>query len=220
MSRGVDTSLRVLLVSDVRVVREGVRSILVRQWGLHVISTADTAHVRDQIARLRPDAILFDAAREGSVGHLRAIVDCAPSSKVVAFGVRETDPDLMALAAAGTAGYVSDCAAGADLVRALERVMCDEPPGSPPPTPGTCATPVGLSQRELQIVQLINRGLSNKAIGRELGIKPATVKNHVHNVCEKLRVHRRGEAAARYRALVRAPPLASALETSPAIEAS
>jgi DNA-binding NarL/FixJ family response regulator len=61
-----------------------------------------------------------------------------------------------------------------------------------------------LSPRELQIAQLIDSGLPNKAIGRQLGIEAATVKNHVHNICEKLKVHRRGEVAARVRALLEA----------------
>jgi DNA-binding NarL/FixJ family response regulator len=53
-----------------------------------------------------------------------------------------------------------------------------------------------LSKRELQIAGLIDRGLSNKEIARRLGIQAATVKNHVHNILDKLKVHRRGEAAA------------------------
>jgi DNA-binding NarL/FixJ family response regulator len=79
-----------------------------------------------------------------------------------------------------------------------------------------------LSRRELQIAHLIERGLTNKQIGRELGIEAATVKNHVHNMCEKLNVHRRGEVASRLRssrvpasvAKLRAPPLNPALEVS------
>jgi DNA-binding NarL/FixJ family response regulator len=56
-----------------------------------------------------------------------------------------------------------------------------------------------LTPRECEIVSLIDRGLSNKAIAASLGIEMATVKNHVHNLLEKLHVHRRGEAAARLR---------------------
>jgi DNA-binding NarL/FixJ family response regulator len=60
-----------------------------------------------------------------------------------------------------------------------------------------------LSRRELQIAHLIERGLSNKQIARELGIEATTVKNHVHHLFEKLNVHRRVEAAARIRANLR-----------------
>jgi DNA-binding NarL/FixJ family response regulator len=80
------------------------------------------------------------------------------------------------------------------------------------------ADAVQLSRRELQIAELIDRGLSNKEIGRQLGIEAATVKNHIHNMCEKLKVHRRGEAAARVRAIARgrARPSAVAPDGSPA----
>jgi DNA-binding NarL/FixJ family response regulator len=77
-----------------------------------------------------------------------------------------------------------------------------------------------LSPREVQIAHLIDRGLTNKQIGRELGIEAATVKNHVHNMCEKLDVHRRGEAAARVRAISRAQLSASAPGANPALEAT
>jgi DNA-binding CsgD family transcriptional regulator len=79
-----------------------------------------------------------------------------------------------------------------------------------------------LSPRELQIAQLIDCGLTNKQIGRELGIEAATVKNHVHNMCEKLDVHRRGEAAARIRAIsrARAQLSTSAPGANPALEAT
>jgi two-component system, NarL family, nitrate/nitrite response regulator NarL len=79
---------------------------------------------------------------------------------------------------------------------------------------------VALSRRELQIAHLVDCGLTNKQIGRELGIEAATVKNHVHNICEKLHVHRRGEAAARIRAISRAQLSASAPDANPALEAN
>jgi DNA-binding NarL/FixJ family response regulator len=132
----------------------------------------------------------------------------------------------------------------------LEQVMCDELPCSPraaaslyrrvaalsrgDPDPVGVETGHGnangsghvrvvpLSRRELQIAHLIDCGLTNKQIGRELGIEAATVKNHVHNLCEKLDVHRRGEAAARIRAIshARAQLSAAAPDANPALEAN
>jgi two-component system, NarL family, nitrate/nitrite response regulator NarL len=214
--------LRILLVSDVRVVQEGVHAILAQWQGVEVVSSVDMPHARCHCEELQPDVVLLDAARPDSVEFARALVATLPRTRVVAFGVKETDAEILALAAAGTNGYVRDSAAGSELVAVLERVMCDELPcsaraaaslyrqvallsqGSEPAAAGTAgdlaATP--LSRRELQIACLIDRGLTNKQIGRELGIEPATVKNHVHNLCEKLHVHRRGEATARMRALL------------------
>lgn len=223
--------LRVLIVSDVRVVQEGLRAVLAGHDGIDVVSTADTRCARDQSARLQPDVVLFDAARQDSLEPVKDLVAAARGCRVVAFGVKETDEEILALAAAGTAGYVRDGAAGADLVGVLERVMRDELPCSPRAaaslyrliavlSPGggasyrsarrTCTMP--LSRRELQIAHLIDCGLANKEIARQLGIEAATVKNHVHNICEKLSVHTRGEALARIRAILGArSPLPAAL---------
>src|SRR5258708_28750815 len=193
--------LRVLVVSNVRVVREGLNPILARRGGLDVVSTVDVPHAGDRSAQLHPDVILFDAARQGSVEFVKDLVASAPNSRVVAFGVKETDEEILALAAAGTAGYVCNSAETSDVVKVLERVMCDELPCSPraaaslyrrvaalsalsrrdagtgdahangngsgqdggPVTPG-----VPLSRRELQVAHLIDSGLPNNQLGREL----------------------------------------------------
>ena len=233
-------TLRVLIVSDVRVVQKGLQSILAQRDEVDVVSTVDMQHAREQSALLHPDVILFDAARQENVEFLKDLVASAPHSKVVAFGVKETDEEILALAAAGTAGYICNSAESSDVVKVLERVMCDELLCSPRASAslyrrvatlsqsGNDSVGVGnghvgaalLSPREVQIAHLIDRGLTNKQIGRELGIEAATVKNHIHNMCEKLDVHRRGEAAARVRAISRAQLPASAPGANPALEAT
>jgi len=211
--------LRVLIVSDVRVVQEGLNSLLAQRAGIDVVSAVDMLRAGDEIARLLPDVVLFDAVRPESVEFVKTLVASAPHSKIVAFGVKETAEEFLALAAAGTAGYVRDSAESDDVVNVLEQVMCDELPCSPraaaslyrrvatlsqgSDAPNGVAVP--LSRRELQIAHLIDCGLTNKEIGRQLGIEAATVKNHVHNICEKLEVHRRGEVAGRIRTIARAP---------------
>jgi DNA-binding NarL/FixJ family response regulator len=144
----------------------------------------------------------------------------------VAFGVAETDAEIVALAAAGIAGYVRDDAAAEDVVAVLKSTMRDELLCSPRAAATLChhvavlsrdghggppakSPAPALSKRELQIGDLIDRGLSNKQIARQLGIQVTTVKNHVHNIFDKLKVHRRGEAAACLRTALRRtqPPL-------------
>src|SRR3984885_1503891 len=124
-------TLRVLIVSDVRVVQEGLRSVLAKWNEVDVVSTVDMLQSRDQSARLHPDVILFDAARQDSVEFLKDLVASAPHSKVVAFGVKDADDEILALAAAGTAGYICNSAESSDVVKVLEQVMCDELPCSP-----------------------------------------------------------------------------------------
>jgi two-component system, NarL family, nitrate/nitrite response regulator NarL len=233
-------TLRVLVVSDVRVVQEGVRSVLAQCDGVDVVGTVDMLHAREHSERWQPDVVLFDAERRDSVQFVKALVASSPRARVVAFGVKETDELILALAAAGTAGYIRDSAAGGDVVRVLERVMCDELPCSaraaaslyrqvamlsqgtqPEWRADSHFGALPLSRRELQIAQLIDCGLTNKQIARELGIETATVKNHVHNLCEKLNVHRRGEATARIRTLLRGtarPPPVAAPAARPALE--
>jgi DNA-binding NarL/FixJ family response regulator len=227
-------TLRVLIVSDVRVVQEGLNSLLAQRTEIDVVSAVDMLHASDEIARLLPDVVLFDAARQDSVEFVKTLVASAPQSRIVAFGVKETAEEFLALAAAGTAGYVRDSAESNDVVNVLGQVMCDELPCSPRAAaslyrrvatlsqggdaPNGVAVP--LSRRELQIAHLIDCGLTNKEIGRQLGIEAATVKNHVHNICEKLEVHRRGEVAGRIRTIARAPLRrpTEAPEASPAPE--
>ena len=216
--------VRVLVVSDVRVVQEGLSLVLAQRDEIEVLSTSDAQHAQEHTARLKPDVVLVDAPHADDIEFVQSVVACAPRVRVVAFGVKETDQEVLALAAAGTAGYVRDSAAGVDIARMLKRLMCDELLCSARAAASlyrrvatlsrrrrerdatASATPpaVRVSRRELQIAQLIDCGLSNKQIARRLAIEAATVKNHVHNLCEKLQVHRRGEAAARVRALAAA----------------
>lgn len=217
--------MRILVVSDVRIVQEGLHAVLAQQDGVDIISTVDMRHAKHQNAQFNPDIVLFDAARLDSLGIVKDLVASSPHTRVVAFGVNETDAGVLALAAAGTAGCVRDSAASGEMVKVLERVLCEELPGHRAPVPSDrrhmirlpegasdngWAYPTPLSLRELQVAHLIESGLPNKVIGRQLGIEAATVKNHVHNMCEKLKVHRRGEIAARIRALLgtsaRLPP--------------
>src|SRR5947207_5718303 len=124
-------TLRVLVLSNVRIVQEGLQCVLAQQAGVDVVSTVDMAHAADRCARLRPDVVLFDAARLDGAAVVKALVASAPQPKVVAFGVKESEKEILALAAAGTAGYIRDSAGSADVVRVLEHVMCDELPCSP-----------------------------------------------------------------------------------------
>jgi two-component system, NarL family, nitrate/nitrite response regulator NarL len=211
--------MRILVVSDVRVVQEGLHAVLAQKNYVDIVNTVDVRHAKHQNARLNPDIVLVDAARSGSIGIVKDLVASSPHTKIVAFGVSEIDAEILALMAAGTAGCVRDSTASGDMVRMLEQVLCDEPqcPERTKATPrrqagalsqeGTGndhAHTMPLSRRELQIAHLIENGLTNKEIGRQLGIEAATVKNHVHNMCDKLEVHRRGEVAARIRAILRA----------------
>src|SRR6266516_4327084 len=182
--------ISVLIVADIRLYREGLAQAIERQAHLRLAGTAaDPDSAFQQVRTARPDVVLVDMAMAGSTEAIRAIREFAPEVKVVALSVTETELDVCACAEAGVVGYVARQASLPDLVAALAAIQ--------PHDPGH----MHLTPREREIVHLLDEGLANKDIARRLGIEVATVKNHVHNVLEKLHVHRRGEAAARVRGM-------------------
>jgi DNA-binding NarL/FixJ family response regulator len=203
---------RLLIVADIRIYREGLAEVLRRTPGIEVVGLAagrDEAMAR--IGQLAPDTVLVDTAMRGGLDLIRGVVAAEPRLKVVALGVAEAE-DVLACAEAGIAGYVPREASLADLLAAVESVGRGEALCSPAVAAtllrrvaalaggaATAGLEERLTTRERQILRLVDGGLSNKEIARDLGIEVATVKNHVHNILDKLQVERRGQAAARLR---------------------
>jgi two-component system, NarL family, nitrate/nitrite response regulator NarL len=203
------------VVSDVRLYREGLVRSLSRQPSVTVIGAADTSPAAlSEMIRHQPDVVILDVGGPGSFEFARSMNVNLPGVKIIAFAVSDTEHELLACAAAGFAGYVARDGSEADLMAAVENALRGELSVSPrmasllfrqvatlsaqQPAPGE---PSALTQRERQILALVGQGMSNKEIAREARIGSATVKNHVHSILEKLQVHRRGEAAARFRML-------------------
>jgi len=205
---------RVLIVSDVRLYREGLAAALA---GLGRVSIVGAVAGPDLtlacLSRLGPDAVLLDMALSRCLD-LPAALRTEPPVRFVAFAVADVDDGIVACAESGISGYVGKDGSPEDLVLALEAALRGEvlcPPqvagalfrrlailtstSSPSPSVST------LTRRELDIIELVDQGHSNKEIARDLRIGPATVKNHVHNILEKLHVHRRAEAAAMIRSI-------------------
>jgi two-component system, NarL family, nitrate/nitrite response regulator NarL len=210
-------TIGVLVVAATRLYREGLVERLETVPGLRV---AGSAAGRDEavglIRELRPDIVLLDMSLAQDVQTLRVLVDCEPRVRVVAFGVAESEDVVIACAEAGVSGYVGRDASLDQLVSILEGAAREEVVCSPKVAAtllrrvgalarergtGAAAPEQRLTSRETQVVALIDEGLSNKEIAARLNIELATVKNHVHNIIEKLQVSGRGEAAARVRAL-------------------
>jgi two-component system nitrate/nitrite response regulator NarL len=144
---------------------------------------------------------------------VRAVVSAAPQVKVVAVAVPDEDDHVIECAEAGVSGYVTRDGSVDDVVAMLEAVARDELPCSPRMAAtllrrvaalaanGASHRPGrDLTSRELEVLELIEAGLPNKEIARRLVIQLATVKNHVHNILEKLEVDGRAQAAAAARA--------------------
>jgi two-component system, NarL family, response regulator LiaR len=198
--------IRVLIVDDHAVVREGLRAFLELQDRMEVIGEAgDGREAIEEAERLRPDVILMDLVmpRLDGVEAMRELHEQVPAARVIVLTSFLDDERLVPALRAGAAGYLLknvepqelarairladageamiDPAVAARLVDALVEVRGDEGPK--------------LTRREQEVLELIGRGLANKRIALELGIAEKTVKTHVSHVLAKLGVSDRTQAA-------------------------
>jgi two-component system nitrate/nitrite response regulator NarL len=202
-----------VVVAGVRFYREGLAGLFHGVDGFTVAATADgTTQALPLIRDLRPDIALIATDLGAGPSLVRAISSCRPETRVVAVGIADDHPDLMPLAEAGVAGYVTNDASAAEVLAVVRGVAQGEAPCSPRIAAALLQRVASLARerrdetktspltaRELEIVGLIERGMSNKQIAHGLSIEVTTVKNHVHNILEKLNVARRGQAAAAIR---------------------
>jgi len=183
-----------------------------------VIATANNLDDTTCLDELNPDVVVLDMSARGSLDAIRRVSASSARARIVAFAVEETERDVLLCAEAGAAGYVACDGTMDDLVNTIHSVARGELLCSPRiaatlfralhaqgSRPDGDRLALTLTAREREIAPLIDRGLSNKEIAAHLRIEVATVKNHVHNLLEKLQVASRGEAAARLRAGVGAP---------------
>lgn len=210
--RGVSSQgglLRLFIVAEVRLYREGLAAVLDRHDGISVVGTA--AHgenALDRIAELRPSVLLLDLATPSGREIIARVTERSPDTRVVVLALPETDGDVLAWAEAGVAGYVPKDGSLEELLGTVKCVARGETVASPRivatlfrrvavlAAQSAHAAETRLTVREVQILALIEEGLSNKEIAERLVIELATVKNHVHSILEKLKVRRRAEAAA------------------------
>jgi two-component system, NarL family, nitrate/nitrite response regulator NarL len=205
-----DRQIRTLIVTRMRLLRDGLAEILDRSDRIAIVGTAhDADSGLGQVRSLRPDVALLDLTGEHSVCMVRAWLDELPGLNVVAVTRDDDEAALIACAEAGVAGYVTCESSLVDLEEAIEHAARAELLCSPRIAAAlmrrvgalaarrTADIPASrLTARELEVLELIDTGLSNKQIAGRLRIELATVKNHVHNILEKLCVSRRSEAAA------------------------
>jgi two-component system nitrate/nitrite response regulator NarL len=203
-------TIRLLVVADVRLYREGMVNSLSRRENIVVTGAATS---KDEALALvtttNPHIVVVDMATSESYAIARAIAVQNPAVKTLAFAVPDGEHQILACVDAGVAGYVSRDASMDDLVIAVESVLRGDMP-VPPQIAAALFKRLAvvrrderetgsllLTARERQILQLIDEGLSNKEIAVRLCIEVATVKNHVHSLLTKMQVTSRGQAAAR-----------------------
>lgn len=211
--RGSDP-IRALIVDDHALFRRGLEMVLAEEADIEVIGQAsDGAEAVEKAGEALPDVVLMDIRmpRSSGIEACRAVKEVAPSAKIVMLTISDEEEDLFEAIRAGASGYLlKDIPLDevADVVRAVhdgqslinpsmaaklltefaalarrEEAERDEQVPAPK-----------LTDRELEVLNLVARGMNNRDIAKALFISENTVKNHVRNILEKLQIHSRMEA--------------------------
>lgn len=196
----------VVVMGSVRVYRDAVAAALDRCADLQVVAVVGSSD--EAVAWLRghgADVLVADAATSAGIRAVEALSAVEPAAKVVALAGVDDRWGVIACAEAGVSCFVTCEGAVDDVAAAVSAVARGGSACSPtvaaalPRRVSTAARRTGLTPREREILALIDDGLSNKEIAADLSIEVSTVKNHVHNILEKLGARRRSEAVARAR---------------------
>ncbi len=201
--------MRVLIADDHSLFRDGLTSLL-EAAGLDVVAEAGNGQAAVQeTLRLRPDLVLLDIAMPEMNGleALRQIKQQLPETRVVMLTASDEDADLFAAIKAGAQGYLQKDLSSVQFLEMLDGLQQDKAAMTRDTTTRLMNGFVTLSQdgskvaesltdREIELVQLLAAGLPNKGIARRLCISENTVKYHVKNILRKLNVQNRTEAVA------------------------
>jgi two-component system nitrate/nitrite response regulator NarL len=206
--------VRVLIAHEVRVIRDGLTSLLLQSPELTVVALPpQESGYKEQQKDGAVDIVLAvsELAADTALNQIQRIKNTYPEAKVVVIGVSGTENESLECIEAGASGYVLPGSSPAHLIETVKMVHQGEA-SCPPDILALLFERIAslraqvhtvqnnqlssLTQRELEVLQLVADGMSNKEIAAYLRLELQTVKNHVHSILEKLRVNNRREAAA------------------------
>jgi NarL family two-component system response regulator LiaR len=200
--------IRLLIVDDQAIVRKGIRALLDEVKGMDVIGeAADGLEAVQQAASLQPDVILMDLVmpKLDGIEAIRRILVDEPKARILVLTSFTADDKVFPAIKAGALGYLLKDSEPEELIAAIMNIYrgqpflhpsiarkvleeLSHPAGSPP-------TPEPLTERELEVLQLVAQGYSNQAIAEKLVIGDATVRTHIGNILTKLHLANKVQAA-------------------------
>jgi len=203
-----DEKIRILIVDDHAVVRKGIRALLATEADLEVIGEAeDGTQAVDLYDQLKPDLLLLDLLMPKMTGidAIKHIKEKHPSAKILVLTSFAADDQVFPAIKAGALGYLLKDTDPEDLIRAIHQVFHGESSLSPTVARKvleevfqTSEKPLSqepLTKRELEVLQVLAKGKSNRDIAEVLSISETTVRTHVSNILGKLHLASRTEAA-------------------------
>lgn len=200
----MEGQIRVLIVDDHDIVREGLRAVLESRQDLVVIGEAgDGVQAVSKARSLKPDVILMDLEmpRKNGISAIQEIIDEQPQAKILVLSSFSDDSQIVESMRAGAMGYLLKTARLNELVDAIRQVYAGETPLNPlvarrliasmKPGRNEVRLVEVLTERELTILPMVARGMTNKEIGDLLGIATRTVGTHLGNMIHKANVENR-----------------------------
>jgi two-component system NarL family response regulator len=216
MNNHSTSPIRILLVNEFRLIGNVIVAALEDETDIHVVGCVTTPKEALEIVQENDVDVALVSTRlseEGAINLTRAITDFAPSTKVLALGLTEEKQRVLRYVEAGATGYILKDDSLDDLIETVRAAQEGKVFVSPQiaaammerlsdlaqifsSVENNVADTPGLTSRELEVLELIGKDFTNQEIADHLVIEIGTVKNHVHNILDKLNVGSRGEAAA------------------------
>jgi DNA-binding NarL/FixJ family response regulator len=204
--------LRILIVDDHIMFREGLAALLKAQKDMQVVGEAGTVQEAISLAtKLQPDIVLMDFGLPDGTGidATRAILAKNPGIKVVFLTVQDSIDRVFSAIRIGASGYLMKNLSSANMIVSLRGLANGEAPISRKmtleilrefshqgfATKSNYSGPSELTMREVEILQELTKGFSNQEIAAHLSVSEITIKNHVHHILKKLGLNNRREAA-------------------------